>query len=167
MPGVGKTQTAIEYAHRYRTDYVAVLWSHAGSPEILTSGYLALALLLGLPKRDEPDRAAALASVQDWLRHTPGWLMILDGVDGLSAVKELLPTDGPGHLLLTTRDPAVVGLVTGVEVSKMSPEEGARLLLRRAVRLAPEATLEQAAVVDRDAALATSIAVDGDRKAHV
>src|SRR4051812_29364288 len=78
MPGVGKTQTAIEYAHRHRTDYTAVLWASADSHETLTSGYTTLARLLGLLQRDEPDQALIVAAVRRRLGEESDWLLILD-----------------------------------------------------------------------------------------
>ena len=124
MPGVGKTQTAIEYAHRHRKDYATVLWAGADSPETLTSSYVVLARLLGLPQRNEPDQAVIIAAVRRWLGATPDWLLVLDNADDLGAVRDLLPADGPGHLLLTMRDPAIQALAQPVEVAKMTPEEG-------------------------------------------
>jgi MoxR-like ATPase len=91
MPGVGKTQTAIEYAHRHRTDYAAVLWAGADSPETLTSGYVALARLLGLPQRNEPDQTVIVAAVRRWLGETPDWLLVLDNADDLGAVRACSP----------------------------------------------------------------------------
>ena len=49
LGGIGKTQIAIEYAHRYRHDYQAVLWARADTREALISGYVAIAHLLNLP----------------------------------------------------------------------------------------------------------------------
>jgi AAA domain len=161
MPGVGKTQTAIEYAHRHRTDYSAVLWPGADSPETLTSGYVALARLLGLPQRNEPDQAVIVTAVRRWLGATPDWLLVLDNADDLGAMRDLLPVNGPGHLLLTTRDPAVLALAQPVEVAKMTPEEGAQLLLRRAGRLEADAPLERAEVEDREPSLALSRTLGG------
>src|SRR5262249_49450547 len=37
LGGVGKTQTAIEYAYRYAHEYQTVVWVRADSPEVLTS----------------------------------------------------------------------------------------------------------------------------------
>ena len=163
MPGVGKTKTAIEYAHRHRKDYTAVLWAGADSPETLTSGYVALARLLGLPQqRNEPNQAVIVAAVRRWLGETPDWLLILDNVAGhVGAVRDLLPADDPGHLLLTTRDPAFQALAQPVVVAKMTPEEGARLLLQRAGRLEADAPLERAEMEDCEPALALSRTLDG------
>jgi tetratricopeptide (TPR) repeat protein len=52
-------------------------------------------------------------------------------------------------------------LAQPVEVAKMTPEEGAQLLLRRAGRLAADAPLERAEVEDREPALALSRTLDG------
>jgi len=102
-----------------------------------------------------------VAAVRRWLGATPNWLLILDNADHLGAVRDLLPADGQGHLLLTTRDPAVQALAQPVEVAKMTPEEGAQLLLRRAGRLAADAPLERAEGEDREPALALSRTLDG------
>jgi hypothetical protein len=52
----GKTQTAIEYAYRYRTDYQAVLWASAASSAVLTAEFVHIATVLQLPERNEPDQ---------------------------------------------------------------------------------------------------------------
>lgn len=43
LGGIGKTQTAVEYAYKYRNEYNAVLWVKADSREALISDYAALA----------------------------------------------------------------------------------------------------------------------------
>src|SRR5260221_5988482 len=54
LPGIGKTQLALEYAHRcYRTKmYSAVLWLNADKAS-LQSSYADLAEVLKLPEQDE------------------------------------------------------------------------------------------------------------------
>lgn len=46
LGGVGKTQTAVEYAHRHSDEYVSTLWVSAHSREALVSGYVTVAGLL-------------------------------------------------------------------------------------------------------------------------
>src|SRR5207237_5186467 len=47
LGGIGKTQTVIEYAYRYRDEYSAVFWIRAASRETLVADFVALARLLG------------------------------------------------------------------------------------------------------------------------
>jgi len=68
LGGVGKTQTAAEYAYRHRGDYQAILWAGAASQEILISSFVALAGLLNLPEKDAQDQELIVATVQRWLR---------------------------------------------------------------------------------------------------
>src|ERR1700680_2929603 len=49
LGGIGKTQTAIEYAYRYREAYQAIFWVRAASRDTLAADFVALANLLSLP----------------------------------------------------------------------------------------------------------------------
>ena len=51
LGGIGKTQTAIEYAYRYAREYEAVLWVSADSHELLVSDFARLAQTLELPRQ--------------------------------------------------------------------------------------------------------------------
>jgi len=132
--GMGKTQTAIEYAYAYRAEYRVVLWSVADSRDALLSGFAAFAQLLDLPQKDEKDLSVVAAAVRGWLESNSGWLLILDNVDAiedLRLVRQFAPNAG-GHVLITTRLQATGGIAELVELNKMTPDEGARFLLRRA-----------------------------------
>ena len=48
LGGIGKTQTAVEYAYRYREEYHYVLWVQANTSETLLANFVALASLLRL-----------------------------------------------------------------------------------------------------------------------
>jgi hypothetical protein len=148
LGGIGKTQVAIEYAHRYRHDYQAILWTRADSREALISGYVAFALLLDLPQKDEQDQGLVVQAVLRWLTAQAGWLLILDSADDLAIARELLPAAFDGHVLLTTRAQAMGGLAHRLEVDAMEGEVGALLLLRRAGLVAPAAPLDAASPAD-------------------
>src|SRR5215472_2403312 len=49
--GMGKTQTALEYAYRFRNDYTTVLWLRMETPEMLLSDLIALTDTLDLPEK--------------------------------------------------------------------------------------------------------------------
>ena len=49
IAGIGKTEAAIEYAHRYRNRHAWVLWSRAESIQPLLRGFCAIAAAFGLP----------------------------------------------------------------------------------------------------------------------
>src|SRR5437667_10283023 len=66
LGGIGKTQTALEYAHRYRTDYDAVFWVRADSVTALTSSLVELAHVLELPERYEQDQEMIVQAVLCW-----------------------------------------------------------------------------------------------------
>ncbi len=56
LGGIGKTQTALEYAYRYSHLYHYVLWVSAATPAALLSDFAKLATLLEVPGRDEQDQ---------------------------------------------------------------------------------------------------------------
>src|SRR5258706_1400047 len=48
LGGIGKTQTAMEYAYRYRDNYQIVLWARADSYDLLVSDFMLIAAILNL-----------------------------------------------------------------------------------------------------------------------
>src|SRR6266852_1787441 len=78
LGGIGKTQTAVEYAYRYRDDYSAVLWVKAESRESLTSDFVTIAHLLNLPEQQEQEQPRIVEAVKRWFQEHSGWLLIFD-----------------------------------------------------------------------------------------
>ncbi|MBV9708352.1 MAG: TIR domain-containing protein, partial [Chloroflexi bacterium] len=163
LGGIGKTQTALEYAHRYGHEYRYVLWVSAASTETLLSEMMKLAALLQVPGQDTQDQQKTIEALKSWLATQRDWLLILDNADDLALASEYLPQGARtnGHVLLTTRDAMGGAFAHVIEVNKMDKEEGTLLLLRRARILDSGAPLEQANQKDHADAEAIVVALDG------
>lgn len=161
LGGVGKTQTAIEYAYRYRNTYQTVFWCKAESRDVLASDLVTIAGLLTLPEKDIQDQSLVVKAVKDWLAVHADWLLILDNVEDLTMIDEFLPTEIPGHALLTTHEQVMSGMAKRIAVETMEPGEGALLLLRRASIIAQDADLDRASAADRSKAEEISQAMGG------
>jgi tetratricopeptide (TPR) repeat protein len=151
MGGMGKTQTAVEYAYRHRGEYRAVLWAKADNEESLKAGYATIASNLNLPEKDETDKTLVTAAVKRWLERHPDWLLILDNADDLKLVSDLLRRQWGGHVLLTTRAHATGG-ISRIDTLEMTPEEGTLFLLRRAKVIGVNDALGAATVDEQELA---------------
>ena len=160
MGGIGKTQTAVEYANRHRKEYKAILWANVDSEDSLKTDFGALAVRLNLPVEDDTYRNKAVFAVKQWLERQSGWLLILDNADELGLVSDFLRREWPGHILLTTRL-NVTGIIGRVELKVMGLEEGALFLLRRSKLIALRDTLGAATEADRELAAEITREMDG------
>ena len=145
LGGVGKTQTAVEYAYRHRDQYRAVLWVRADTETSLVSGYRELAEVLGLPEKDESDSNKVTSAVRRWLGREPGYLLILDNADDPALVKPYLPPDPKGHVLLTSRahNFDVLGIRKPIGLPVLTPDEALEFLRKRTGREGPLDPAEQ------------------------
>ena len=150
LGGIGKTQTALEYAYLHRHDYQAIFWVRASTREEIISDYTNLARLLHLPEQNAQDPQLIIDAIKRWLHHNTKWLFILDNADDLEMVASYLPdTTANGHIILTTRAKATGNIARKIELPTMPQPEGALLLLRRAKLIAPDASLENVSTEDR------------------
>jgi tetratricopeptide (TPR) repeat protein/DNA-binding XRE family transcriptional regulator len=163
LGGIGKTQTATEFAFRYVDYYSHVFWLKADTRETLLADVAALAQLLELPElaKDEQYQTRMVEAVKRWLAKNDGWLLILDNADDLLMAQEFLPTKRKGYILFTTRAEAAGQIAASIEVEKLTLEEGTLLLLRASKRLEPEMSLSQAKAEDRAVAGEIAREMDG------
>jgi tetratricopeptide (TPR) repeat protein len=137
LGGIGKTQTAIEYAARYRADYPdGVFWINAETIGGLTSGFVAIATALRLPAAESNDQDKVVKAALAWLNANNGWLLILDNVDDRREVQPFLPERGKGDLLITSRESvfAELGIPRALDIRDLDIDDSLRFLLARAGR---------------------------------
>ncbi|MGW5029731.1 FxSxx-COOH system tetratricopeptide repeat protein [Streptomyces nigra] len=107
MGGVGKSQLVLEYAHRFADQYDLVWWIDAEQPDEIPVRYTELADRLGIAKPD----AGAEANARALLSHLDSrerWLLILDNIEDPAQIEPWL-AQGPGHTLITSRNPNWAG----------------------------------------------------------
>jgi len=155
LGGIGKTQTAVEYAYRYQQEYQYVLWLQANTRETLISDVVTLANLLKLPEKDVEDQSRTIEAVIRWFEQQTNWLLIVDNADDLPMVDAFLPRNSRGHILLTTRSHSMSGRAQRVDVEAMGADEGVLFLLRRAALMPPDRAL--VSIADAVRAQATAI----------
>lgn len=118
LPGAGKTQLAVEYAHRYAPEYDLVSW---------------------VPGDD-------VGSVDDVVARTKPvarWLLVIDGSDDPEALMGLLPPF-PGDVLATTRSTRWEAFGDMLELDVFDRAESVEFLRRRMPKV-PEADAQRLA----------------------
>jgi tetratricopeptide (TPR) repeat protein len=135
MGGVGKTELAAEYAHRYSYKYRLCWWVRSENPDLIINSLLNLGRMMQLEDMRLDERDYSLNLVLDALnRGKPysDWLLIFDDVSNAGMVARFLP-QGPGHVIITSRDTLWRSAirVEGIEVAEFEPEETIRFLQSR------------------------------------
>jgi transcriptional regulator with XRE-family HTH domain/tetratricopeptide (TPR) repeat protein len=129
MGGVGKTQLAAEYAHRFAGTYELAWWVNAEQGGLIGDQVAALGLALGwVPPGAgmEVVRAVVLAE----LRARGRWLLVFDNAEDPAEVAAWLP-GGSGHVLITSRQAGWAELAAPVEVDVLARAESVALLQAR------------------------------------
>ncbi|MFF3376555.1 FxSxx-COOH system tetratricopeptide repeat protein [Streptomyces sp. NPDC002680] len=150
LGGIGKTQIAQEYAHRYGPEYDLVHWIPAEQPSRIPQLLAELGLELGVPGNTVEERAWATLTALKNGDHGR-WLLVFDNVvagqgtdgwtrnpDEADTAERYLPAEGPGHVILTARRSPHDDGQNAVEVDAFSRSESIALLRRRVDGLSVE-----------------------------
>ena len=108
LAGVGKTQVAVEYAHRFMADYDVIWWMNCGQAQYIDASLADLGKRMrevfgaGLPEEGSvAEVASQVLQLLSDTRTEQRWLLVYDNADEIEAVQPLLPT-GHGHVLITS-----------------------------------------------------------------
>jgi tetratricopeptide (TPR) repeat protein len=128
MGGIGKTTAAIEYAHRHHDEFDIAWWVPAGDPALLPERLAELALALDLTTATDPV-GVGVARLLGELARRDRWLLVFDNAEDPRALSRWLP-EGPGRVLITSRNPAWHGIAATVGVREFTRAESITLLRR-------------------------------------
>lgn len=143
--GVGKSTAAIEYAHQHRKNYDIAWWVASEEPTMIPEGLAELATALRVADPGEPT-GPALARLFGVLQQRDRWLVVFDNAENPRLLRQYLPA-GPGHVLITSRNPDWHSIAQGIAVSGFTRAEACNLLRERRPDLSPEVASEIAAMV--------------------
>ena len=167
LGGVGKTQIAIEYCFRHRTDFDIIYWLRADNYETLLTSYGRLyndhqfKAFSGLDLGDENNLEIITMRIKRWFENCEGiaWLLIFDNADNLETIADqkintiasLIPK-GPhrgGCVLVTSRNRSANGqlAVMGEELDVVDNDNAKLFLFKCSQAALDESESEQAGLL--------------------
>ena len=154
LGGIGKTQTAVEYAYRYHLDepfYTTVFWVTADTAVNLATNFSAIADQLALPGAQSLIQDDKITAVRAWLNTHPNWLLIFDNADRPDWLTAWMPANANGKVLLTSRasEFAHLGIDEPIALDVLSDAAALTLLFARTGIARSAATVAEAKALNQ------------------
>jgi tetratricopeptide (TPR) repeat protein len=132
LGGVGKTELALEYAHRHANDYDIRWQVPADQPTVISARLVELARRLGIPEQIEQSNTVAV--LLDELGRRDRWLLIFDNAEDPQDLRPFWPPSpgSGGHVLVTSRNPNWQPLAATVPVDVLPRDDAIAFLQLRA-----------------------------------
>ncbi len=135
--GMGKTQIALQHAHRQENGFKYVWWLRSEESATLLDDYVGIAEDLKLPGWDLKDTDQTIKAVKRWLESETNsrWLLIFDNAQKPDDLMRYLPVAGSGQVIITSRLSGWDGMANNLEVGVFQrdekQDESVEFLLRR------------------------------------
>ena len=142
--GMGKTSVITEFIYRHLAEFDAVFWVHGEDRSKLAQDFNTIALKLGLVADDAADArdqvytrelvrrwlVDPLKDLQDPDSERASWLLVYDGVEDARLLNDYWPYDGPGSILITSRNPFTWAASYSYSLFPLTVDEASRYLLK-------------------------------------
>jgi hypothetical protein len=136
MGGSGKTQLALRCCQMAQeSGFLATFWVNASSPFTVVQSYRSILRIISPGREVGNDDSEAILLIRNQIRTwTERWLLVFDNYDNpkaftSQAIRDYIPGQG-GHIPFTSRHKDSSRLGHCVDLSRMTEEEGAELLLQ-------------------------------------
>jgi hypothetical protein len=133
MGGLGKTQLAVEYGHRFAGSYDLGWWVDSEQPGLIGDQFAALGAALGCVDAGAGIEVVRLAVLGE-LRARGRWLLVFDNAGRPEDVRPWLPGGG-GHVLITSREHGWGEIAATAEMELMPRPDSVALLRGRVAGL--------------------------------
>ncbi|KAK7397760.1 hypothetical protein QQX98_012874 [Neonectria punicea] len=130
--GVGKTATAVQYAHKFKGTYLTVIWVPAESSARLLQALNQAARDLGAATEQNKPEEAREALINRLQQDDQPWLLVFDNVEDVSTLNGCWPASGIGSVLVTSRDAESSHSLTngGFKITSFDKKAGATSLIQ-------------------------------------
>ncbi|RSM15769.1 hypothetical protein CDV31_004870 [Fusarium ambrosium] len=176
LGGMGKTQTATQYAIARQKNFDAIFFIQAENSAKLSEGFSRIAQALGLSddgekRAEEADLVVSRSKALKWLSspkfsakasgertttREPNWLLVFDNAEDTSILRDYWPVGNVGCILVTTRDATTSHFlrsqshVTHVYLDRLDTAPASQLLLQLSYAHPNETNIKDASgIVDR------------------